>query len=207
MCGVLKAPPMGMRIFLYLAGDSYPVDQHVEQALRQRLTGQGALFLGERDICGADRGFEKRKSALVHMSDHFAGKQVIALGRSSGGRIASLAAGEGASLTAMVALGYPFRAPGSDEDPARTRHLASLQVPFLILQGEADDYGTRALATERYPLSPAVRIEAIEADHDLDLSQEQWDVIVARIVRHADEQRWTARLRRKISGLARRMTR
>lgn len=198
---------MGMRVFLYLAGDSYPVDQHVEQALRQRLAGQGVLFLGERDICGADRVFEKRKSALLRMSDHFAGKQVIAIGRSSGGRIVSLAASEGASLTAMVALGYPFRAPGSDEDPARTRHLASLQVPFLILQGEADNYGTGALAMEQYLLSPAVRIEAIEADHELHLSQEQWDVIAARIVRHADEQRWTARLRRKIAGPARRMSR
>ena len=204
---MVKAPPMGMRVFLYLAGDSHPVDQHVEQALRRRLAGQGVLFLGERDICDADRGLEKRKSAFVRMSDHFAGKQVIAIGRSSGGRIISLAASEGAPLTAMVALGYPFRAPGSDEDPARTRHLASLQVPFLILQGEADYYGARELAMERYPLSPAVRIEAIEAEHDLHLSQEQWDVIAARIVRHADEQRWTARLQRTISGLARRMSR
>lgn len=87
---------MAMRTFLYLGGDACPSDQHVERALRERLSEQGALFLGQRDICDTDFGFESRKSALERMSDHFAGKPLIAVGRSSGARIASLAAGEGA---------------------------------------------------------------------------------------------------------------
>lgn len=197
---VLKAARMAARIFLFLGGDSYPLDEHIEHALGRRLVGQGVLFLGQRDICGAGFGFEERKSALLRMSEHFVGHQVVAIGRSSGGRIATLIAGEGARLSAIVALGYPFRLPGCNEDPRRVRHLASLQAPLLILQGEGDGYGTRAQAIERYQLSATVRIEALDTDHEMHLSQQEWDVVAARIVRHADEQRRVARLWRKMSG-------
>jgi len=198
---------MAARIFLFLGGDSYPLDEHIEHALGRRLVGQGALFLGQRDICGADFGFEQRKTALLRMSEHFVGHQVVAIGRSSGGRIATLIAGEGARLSAIVALGYPFRLPGCNEDPSRVRHLASLQAPLLILQGESDGYGTRAQAIERYQLSPTVRIEALDTDHEMNLSQQEWDVVTARIVRHADEQRRVARLWRKMSGFLNRSSR
>ena len=47
----------------------------------------------------------------------------------------------------------------------RTEHLASLQTPTLILQGERDTFGKRD-EVENYPLSPRVQLEWIHSgDH------------------------------------------
>ncbi len=197
---MLKLPRMKNRVFLYLGGDSYPHDLHVEEALRERLDRRpGARFYGQREFCDGDFGFEARKSALQRACGHFARSTVVAIGRSSGGRIATQAAVEGAGLTTIVALGYPFRAPDAADDPSRTRHLAEIRTPTLIFQGEADVYGTRAMALARYPLAPAIRIDALDTDHELRLTSENWDMIAHRIEKHADDQSWRARLVRALS--------
>ena len=47
----------------------------------------------------------------------------------------------------------------------RTEHLASLQTPTLILQGERDTFGKRE-EVESYDLSPRVQLEWISSgDH------------------------------------------
>lgn len=86
-------------------------------------------------------------------------------GKSMGGRMASLLANE-LGADALVCLGYPFYAAGKPEKP-RTEHLAELQVPTLILQGERDALGNRA-TVEGYTLSPAIELYWLPAgDHDL----------------------------------------
>ena len=88
-------------------------------------------------------------------------------GKSMGGRVASLLIDE---LTAShgvrgcLCLGYPFHPPGKPLT-LRTEHLASLQTPTLILQGERDTFGKRD-EVENYPLSPRVQLEWIPSgDH------------------------------------------
>jgi predicted alpha/beta-hydrolase family hydrolase len=64
-------------------------------------------------------------------------------GKSMGGRIASQVAAAGADAAALVLLGYPLHPPGRPDKP-RTRHLPSIEIPMLIVQGERDAFGTPA---------------------------------------------------------------
>ena len=111
---------------------------------------------------------------------------VLLIGRSSGAITATLTASLGApAICGVVALGYPFRHPERDEEPARTAHLAGLQVPLLILQGARDAYGNAAAAA-RYPLSAAIRVEELPGvRHRMELPPQRWDRIGARITRFA----------------------
>ncbi|MCT9980814.1 hypothetical protein M2R48_21065, partial [Acinetobacter sp. I-MWF] len=67
---------------------------------------------------------------------------------------------------ALVCLGYPFYAVGKPEKP-RVAHLAGLNTPTLIVQGERDALGNRA-AVQGYDLSPSIEVLWLAAgDHDL----------------------------------------
>jgi predicted alpha/beta-hydrolase family hydrolase len=84
-------------------------------------------------------------------------------GKSMGGRIASLVADE-AKVRGLICLGYPFHPPGQLAK-LRTKHLADLATPTLIVQGTRDTFGTRE-EVAGYALSPAMRIHWIEGgDH------------------------------------------
>ena len=91
------------------------------------------------------------------------GRSLVIGGKSLGGRIASMVADE-ADVAGLVCLGYPFHPPGQP-DRLRTKHLAALRTPALILQGTRDPFGTPQDVAS-YVLSPAIRIEWIEdGDH------------------------------------------
>jgi predicted alpha/beta-hydrolase family hydrolase len=84
-------------------------------------------------------------------------------GRSMGGRMASMVADE-LGVRGLVCLGYPFHSP---ENPTRlrTKHLAGLRTPCLIVQGERDEFGSRQ-EVAGYALSPAIRIVWLpDGDH------------------------------------------
>ena len=87
------------------------------------------------------------------------GGQVVIGGKSMGGRIASLVAGE-AGARGLLCFGYPFHPPGQ---PARLRtsHLESLAVPTLIIQGTRDPFGSPD-EVAGYRLSPDIRVHWIE---------------------------------------------
>ena len=88
-------------------------------------------------------------------------------GKSMGGRVASLLIDELAvsgGVKGCMCLGYPFHPPGKPLT-LRTEHLASLQTPTLILQGERDTFGKRE-EVESYALSARVQLEWIPSgDH------------------------------------------
>ena len=88
-------------------------------------------------------------------------------GKSMGGRVASLLIDELAAshgVRGCLCLGYPFHPPGKPLT-LRTEHLASLQTPTLILQGERDTFGKRE-EVESYVLSPRVQVKWIPSgDH------------------------------------------
>jgi predicted alpha/beta-hydrolase family hydrolase len=71
------------------------------------------------------------------------GNKLAIGGKSMGGRIASQVAAAGADAAALVLLGYPLHPPGRPDKP-RTRHLPSIKIPMLIVQGERDAFGTPA---------------------------------------------------------------
>lgn len=96
------------------------------------------------------------------------GKLVIG-GKSMGGRVASMIAGElhaAGKVAGLLCLGYPFHPLGRPEQ-LRTKHLEKLEVPALIVQGTRDQMGTRQ-EVAGYALSPSIRIFWLEdGDHDL----------------------------------------
>jgi predicted alpha/beta-hydrolase family hydrolase len=96
-------------------------------------------------------------------------RRLLIGGKSLGGRVASLAAAslhQTGRISGLVCLGYPFHPP-KRPDQLRTKHLAALACPTLIVQGERDPFGTRA-EVAGYSLAPAIRIHwATDGDHDL----------------------------------------
>lgn len=83
-------------------------------------------------------------------------KRVAIGGKSLGGRMASMVADE-QRVRALVCFGYPFHPPGQPER-LRTKHLATLVTPSLVIQGQRDPFGTPD-DVAGYSLSPSIRIE------------------------------------------------
>ena len=115
-------------------------------------------------------------------------KRLVIGGKSLGGRMASLVAGE-AGVRGLVCLGFPFHAPGK---PASERigHLATLATPTLILQGARDTLGN-AEEVAGYDLAPAVRVHWLaDGDHGFKprrasglTERHNWDAAIAEIAR------------------------
>jgi predicted alpha/beta-hydrolase family hydrolase len=90
-------------------------------------------------------------------------------GKSMGGRVASMVADElhaSGRIAGLLCLGYPFHPPAKPEQ-LRTKHLADLRTPALIVQGTRDEFGTRD-EVPAYTLSQAIEVFWLEdGDHDL----------------------------------------
>ena len=93
------------------------------------------------------------------------GVRFALLGKSMGGRVATMLADE-LHADAVVVFGYPFHPPRKPTE-LRTAHLAGLRTPCLVLQGERDPFGVRD-DVRSYPLSSSIRVEWFEGgDHSL----------------------------------------
>jgi predicted alpha/beta-hydrolase family hydrolase len=94
---------------------------------------------------------------------------LIVGGKSMGGRVASMVADDlhaSGKIAGLLCLGYPFHPPAKPEQ-LRTKHLAGLKTPALIVQGTRDEFGTRD-DVQAYTLSKAIEIFWLEdGDHDL----------------------------------------
>lgn len=79
--------------------------------------------------------------AVVADARRSGGGPVHAVGKSYGGRMASMAAAEDAGLDAdrLIYLGYPLHAPGKPEKP-RAAHLAGIAQPQLFVEGTNDPF-------------------------------------------------------------------
>jgi predicted alpha/beta-hydrolase family hydrolase len=97
--------------------------------------------------------------------DHCGERPFVLMGKSMGGRVATMVADE-LQARAVVVFGYPFH-PAGEPAKTRTAHLAALFTPTLILQGERDELGNRA-DVAGYTLSPALEIAWFaDGDHSL----------------------------------------
>ncbi len=114
----------------------------------------------------AERLMDEYRAAVAAVPN---GAPLLIGGKSMGGRVASLVADELRAqkrITGLVCLGYPFHPP-KKPDQLRTAHLAGLQCPALIVQGDRDPFGSRS-EVEAMSLSPAIRVHwASDGDHDL----------------------------------------
>lgn len=159
-------------------GAGAPMDSDFMNQMAQGLAqhGVGVLrfefpYMAQRRLDGGRRPPNVQKVLLQKWREVYeqvrplvAGPLAIG-GKSMGGRMASLLADE-LGADALVCLGYPFHAAGKPEKP-RTEHLASLRTRTLIVQGERDALGNRAMV-EGYTLSPAIDVCWLQAaDHDL----------------------------------------
>lgn len=90
-------------------------------------------------------------------------------GKSMGGRVASMIADElyaSGTIVGLLCLGYPFHPPAKPTQ-LRTKHLADLKTPTLIVQGTRDEFGTLE-EVPNYELSDRIELQWLEdGDHDL----------------------------------------
>jgi hypothetical protein len=68
-------------------------------------------------------------------------RQLLAAGRSMGGRIASHVAAQGAPVAALALFAYPLHPPGKPSQ-RRDAHLSRITVPTLFCSGTNDAFGT-----------------------------------------------------------------
>lgn len=88
-------------------------------------------------------------------------------GKSMGGRVAAMTAGEALpeGVAGVACLGYPFHGPGRPEE-IRLTPLQNGRLPTLVLQGERDEFGSRA-EVETLDVGANARFEWIEdGSHD-----------------------------------------
>ncbi|WP_432283529.1 alpha/beta family hydrolase [Aminobacter sp. BA135] len=102
--------------------------------------------------------------------DQLAAKGPLVIGgKSMGGRVASMVADElfaSGKIVGLLCLGYPFHPPAKPAQ-LRTKHLAALKTPTLIVQGTRDEFGT-AEEVPGYELSDRIELLWLEdGDHDL----------------------------------------
>jgi len=89
-------------------------------------------------------------------------------GRSFGGRMGSMAVGDGLPALGLALVSYPLHPPGKPER-LRTEHFPRLKVPVLFVSGTADPFGTPdELRTATAVMPAPTRLIAIDgAGHDL----------------------------------------
>lgn len=169
----------------FLSGDSFPQDDHIEAALATRLAPSFGAWVNTHDILrriGA-RAFngtmDFRVPSLVNLIESRAGEPPVLFGRSSGARVATLSAAH-CAVRGIVCLGYPFKPPWGEPEPARTAHLAHLRTPTLILQGDRDPYGGRQISDD-YVLSTAIDVHFVDCDHEFRVTPAQWDELAQRV--------------------------
>lgn len=158
-------------------GAGGPMDSPFMEAIAQGLASQGwRIWRFEFPYMARQRltGRKGAPDALPKLLQSFCNEVALAAaagpvfvgGKSLGGRVASLVVDDlaPADVRGCLCLGYPFHPPGKPHQ-LRTDHLAPLQTPTLILQGERDPFGRRD-EVEGYALSPQVRVEWIPSgDH------------------------------------------
>ena len=105
------------------------------------------------------------EQAWLEVIASISAKRFFIGGKSMGGRIASMIADQ-TDADGLVCLGYPFHPPGKP-DRLRTEHLADLEMPTLICQGERDPFGKRD-EVAGYELSEQIQLHWLpDGDHSL----------------------------------------
>ncbi|MBV1910190.1 MAG: alpha/beta fold hydrolase [Kangiellaceae bacterium] len=110
--------------------------------------------------------FEQQIQNLLNRDD-FRHKNLFIGGKSMGGRVASLICAKSelsSSILGCICLGFPFHPPKSVEK-YRGEHLADINKPVLVLQGNRDPFGTKS-EVETFEFSKQVDLAFVpDGDH------------------------------------------
>jgi uncharacterized protein len=151
-----------------LAAHGHPV---VRAALSPRPPGSGFVGPAERSV-GRARDILAAARRLI--GDDPGSPWVIG-GASYGGRVASLAVaahgGAALGVVGLLLVAYPLHPPGRP-DRLRTAHWSSIDVPVLMLSGDADPFLTEELLRAHLDAfgGPVARITVHGGRHDLAVS-------------------------------------
>ena len=200
MAELLTLGPIRARNHLLLAhGAGAPMTSPFMEAIARGLVAKGLCvhrfefeYMAVQGSGGTRRAPPKAELLMPHYAEvaQRLAKQLVPKsrlfigGKSMGGRVASLVAGDlyhsGANhlgpdhlgpkhsgqVAGLVCLGYPFHPPRQPEK-LRTAHLSDFACPTLIVQGTRDPFGGRA-ECESYELSDKIKFHWIEdGNHDL----------------------------------------
>jgi predicted alpha/beta-hydrolase family hydrolase len=177
---LFDGPDEALATILLAHGAGAPMDSASMAAAAKALAGAGLRIArfefgymasrrteaGRKPPPRAETLMPEYKAAVAQLAA--AGPLIIG-GKSMGGRVASMIADElqvRREIVGLLCLGYPFHPPAKPEQ-LRTKHLAALQTPTLIVQGTRDEFGTRE-EVAGYQLSGSIELFWLEdGDHDL----------------------------------------
>ena len=156
-------------LFLFAHGAGLPMDAPFMETIAAGLGEAGIRvvrfefpYMQRRRRSGRRGGPDRTpilEASWRAVLEHFGAAGAVIGGKSLGGRIASMIADD-CGARGLVCLGYPFH-PVGKRDNLRVAHLASMQTPTMIVQGDRDPMGSR-LDVDGYALSDAISLHWIE---------------------------------------------
>ncbi|EKL9961462.1 alpha/beta fold hydrolase [Vibrio parahaemolyticus] len=169
---IVEGPKNGP-LFVFAHGAGAGMEHDFMTAVAKGLVEQGIRvvrfnfpYMVKRSEDGKKRPPDRAPKLLEAYSEviaHFASYPVVIGGKSMGGRMASLLA-EHELVAGIACLGFPFHPPGKPEK-FKGDHLASIDKPTLILQGERDTFGKREEFDE-FVFSQQVKVSFLpDGDH------------------------------------------
>ncbi|EGR1754457.1 alpha/beta fold hydrolase [Vibrio parahaemolyticus] len=169
---IVEGPENGP-LFVFAHGAGAGMEHDFMTAVAKGLVEQGIRvvrfnfpYMVKRSEDGKKRPPDRAPKLLEAYSEviaHFASSPVVIGGKSMGGRMASLLA-EHELVAGIACLGFPFHPPGKPEK-FKGDHLASIDKPTLILQGERDTFGKREEFDE-FVFSQQVKVSFLpDGDH------------------------------------------
>ncbi|ELA9071154.1 alpha/beta fold hydrolase [Vibrio parahaemolyticus] len=169
---IVEGPENGP-LFVFAHGAGAGMEHDFMTAVAKGLVEQGIRvvrfnfpYMVKRSEDGKKRPPDRAPKLLEEYSEviaHFASSPVVIGGKSMGGRMASLLA-EHVLVAGIACLGFPFHPPGKPEK-FKGDHLASIDKPTLILQGERDTFGKREEFDE-FVFSQQVKVSFLpDGDH------------------------------------------
>ncbi|KUR76611.1 alpha/beta family hydrolase [Novosphingobium sp. Fuku2-ISO-50] len=103
---------------------------------------------------------------LAEFLDDLPSSQVHVVGHSAGAIVGTMVAAH-PKVAGVICFGYPFRHPARPPEPYRTRPLARVPRPLLVLQGSGDIYGSDPSSIIRL-LPASGKLVMLVCDHDYD---------------------------------------
>lgn len=138
---LLGSPPKGL---VLTPGASADRDHSTLVAIEEALPEVEVLRL-TLGTTSVNRAVDK----VIDATQEFASRigadmgEIVAGGRSFGGRACSVAAAEGLGVGGLLLLSYPLHPPGKPEK-LRVDHFPKIAVPTWFISGEKDPFGTPA---------------------------------------------------------------
>ncbi|MFH4466044.1 alpha/beta family hydrolase [Vibrio diabolicus] len=169
---IVEGPESGP-LFIFAHGAGAGMEHDFMAAVAKGLVEQGIRvvrfnfpYMIKRAEDGKKRPPDRAPKLLEAYEEviaHFTSQPIVIGGKSMGGRMSSLLA-ENELVAGIACLGFPFHPQGKPEK-FKGDHLANIEKPTLILQGERDTFGKRE-EFDDFVLSSQVKVSFLpDGDH------------------------------------------